>query len=157
MRYSVGVVAALNRLPDIGEVQLAVAVGKKDWRKYAIHYLEGLFSLLGDRKVAGVTHVSKHAGRDVVYIEFECGILATVHVFMDIAPGGELNVYGTAGNLSVDHGGAYKSFRNTIEHVIAGFQEGCPCIDFDKTRNIIRALIAGQESLEWEGKRIELR
>ncbi len=157
LRYSAGVQATRARLSTIGQVLLAVAVGKKDWRKYAIHYLEGLVSLLGDPKVRAVTHVSQQSGRDVAYVEFENGVLATVHVFMDIAPGGELNVYGTEGNFSVDYGGAYTGFRNTIEEVTKGFLGGAPCVDFEITRNVISALIAGQESLESGGKRIEIR
>jgi predicted dehydrogenase len=154
MRYCAGVQAARVQMPDIGQVELAVTVGKKDWRKYAIHYLEAMLSLLGDPKVLAVTHVSLTKGRDVAYLELEGDILATVHVFMDIAPGGELNIYGTHGNVRVDYGSAYVAFRNNIEQAIAGFRRDVPTIDFDKTCNVVRALIAGRESLEAGGKRI---
>lgn len=156
MRFSAGVQAARVQLPEIGRVELAVVVGKKDWRKYAIHYLEGMFALCGDPTVRAVTHISGISGKDVAYLEFETGLLATVHVFMDIAPAGELNVYGAKGHLEVNHGGTYTAFRNTIEMAVRGFRQARPCIDFAKTQNVIRALIAGRESLEAGGRRVEI-
>ena len=156
MRYSAGVQAGRAQMAGVGEVLLAVAVGKKDWRKYAVHYLEGLMALLGDPKADAVTHVSGKSGRDVAYVEFANGALATIHVFMDIAPAGELNVYGTRGHLSVDHGGAYTMFRNNIEQVVKGFRAAEPLIDFEKTRNVIAALIAGEESRLAGGKRVAI-
>jgi len=145
LRYSAGVQSSREKLNSLGEIELAVVVGKKDWRKYAIHYLEGLFSLLGDPRAASIKHVSK-SGKDIAYIEFENGIVATVHVFIDIAPGGELNLYGQRGSLQVEHGGAYPAFRNSLVEAIRSFHVGKPRLDFEKTRNVISVLIAGQES-----------
>lgn len=156
LRYSAGLQGARAEIDSLGEIELAVAVGKKDWPKYGIHYLEGLFSLLNDPKAASVRHISK-TGRDIVYIEFENGTLATVHVFMDIAPGGELNLYGRKGNLQVDHGGSYPAFRNTLIEAVRSFQQGKPRLDFEKTRNVISTLIAGQESLDKGGETILLK
>ncbi len=156
LRYSAGVQAARAELADLGRVRLVVAVGKKDLRKYAIHYIEGMFSLLGDPPVQCVRHVSGRTGEDVLYIEFKNGILATVHVFMDIAPGGELNVYGEHGSLRVDHGGAYTAFRNQLVEVIHAFRQGRSRLDFSRTRNVIAALIAARESLENGGRTVDL-
>lgn len=156
MRYSAGCQSMRGELDPLGEIELAVVVGKKDWTKYGIHYLEGLFSLLNDPKASTVKHISK-TGRDIVYVEFENGTLATIHVFQDIAPGGEFNLYGRKGNLQVDHGGAYTAFRNTLVEVIRSFEQGRPRLDFEKTRNVIATLIAGQESLDQSGKTIELK
>ena len=156
MRYSAGCQSVRGELDRLGEIELAVVVGKKDWTKYGIHYLEGLFSLLNDPKASAVKHISK-TGRDIVYVEFENGILATIHVFQDIAPGGEFNLYGRKGNLQVNHGGAYTAFRNTLVEVIRSFEQGKPRLDFAITKNVITALIAGQESLEQNGKIIELK
>ncbi len=58
-----------------------MAVGKKDLRKYAIHYLEGMFSLLGDPRALSVRHVSGRSQQNVLYIESAGGLVATVHVF----------------------------------------------------------------------------
>ncbi|NOY81242.1 MAG: Gfo/Idh/MocA family oxidoreductase [Kiritimatiellaeota bacterium] len=156
LRYSAGVQAARAELAGLGRVRLVVAVGKKDLRKYAIHYLEGMFSLLGDPPARCVRHVSGRSGEDILYIEFENGALATVHVFMDIAPGGELTVYAEHGNLRVDHGGAYTAFRNQLVEVIRAFRQGRSRLEFSKTRNVIATLIAARESLENGGRTVAL-
>ena len=156
MRYSAGNQSARPQLRALGEIVLAVAVGKKDWRKYAVHYLEGLFALLGDPMAVAVTHVST-SGKDIARVEFENGIVATVHVFADIAPCDDLLIYGRDGSMHVAHGGAYPAFRNSLVEAIRSFRQGTPRLDFEKTRNVIRALIAGQESLDNGGRTIMLK
>lgn len=154
MRYSAGSQNQKEQLPDIGEVKLVVAVGAKDLRKYAVHYLEGMIAFLGDPKVKSVRHVGKR-DKDTLYIEMENGIFATVHIFMNIK-GGELTIYGDKGVLQVNQGGAYVCFRAQLIEVIRSFKEGRPRLDFAKTHNIISTLIAARESLENEGKKIIL-
>ena len=154
LRYSGGIQAGRCQMPALGRIRLAVAVGKKDLRKYAIHYLEGMFSLLGDPTALSVRHVSQKSGEDIIYIEFQNGMLATVHVFMDIAPGGELNIYGENGNLRVEHGGAYTAFRTHLVEAIHSFRQGRARLEFSKTRNVIGTLIAARKSLENGGKSV---
>lgn len=155
MRYSSGVQAARVELPAIGDIELVVAVGTKDLRKYAIHYLEGMFALLGDPRAVSVRHISG-AGKDILLIEFESGTLATMHVFMDMAPAGELNVYGRKGALKVDHGGTYPMFRASLDEAIRSFRAGRPRLDFEITRNLISTLVGAHESLESGGRTISL-
>jgi predicted dehydrogenase len=155
LRYSPGVQAARGDLPAIGPVELVVAVGKKDLRKYAIHYLEGVFALLGDPKAVSVRHLTT-SGKDVLLIELATGTLVTVHVFLDIAPGGELNVYGRNGILNVDHGGTYPMFRASLEDVIRSFRAGKPRLDFSVTYNLINTLVGARESLDNGGQTVRL-
>lgn len=154
LRYSAGNQSQREHLPDIGEARLAVAVGAKDLRKYAVHYLEGMIALLGDPEVLAVQHVSV-SGKDILYLEFKNGMPATVHVFENITQG-ELNIYGDKGALRVVHGGAYVSFRTQLIEAVKAFKAGAPRLDFNKTRNIIKTLIAARESLESGGKKIKI-
>jgi predicted dehydrogenase len=155
LRYSSGVQAARVEMPTLGDIELVIAVGKKDLRKYAIHYLEGLFAVLGDPRAVSVRHISS-ATKDSVLIEFESGTLATVHVFMDIAPAGELNVYGRKGALKIDHGGTYPMFRASLVEAIRSFRAGRPRLPYETTRNLISTLVGAQESLESGGRTIKL-
>ncbi len=154
LRYSAGNQSMREHLPTIGKVKLAVAVGAKDLRKYAIHYLEGMIAFLGDPKVLNVQHVGE-PGKDILRLELDGGILATVHVFKGLA-GGELNIYGDQGVLNVSHGGAYVCFRAQLVDAIRSFREGRPRLDFSKTYNIVNALVGARESLEQGGKVISL-
>lgn len=152
MRYSAGNQSMKEHLPSVGNVKLAVAVGAKDLRKYAVHYLEGLIAFLGDPKVNSVQHISEPE-KDIVYLEMDGGILATVHIFKGIT-GGELNIYGDKGTLRVDHGGAYVCFRAQMVDVVRSFKVGKPRLDYSKTYNIINTLVGAKESLEQDGKKI---
>ncbi len=156
LRYSAGVQTHRGAVPGLGALKLAVAVGTKDLRKYAVHYLEGMLSLLNDPKVVAVRHVSEMTGKDILYLEFETGMLGMVCVFKNIV-GSELNVYGEQGSLSVSHGGAYPSFRTHIVEAIHSFRTGKSRLPFEKTWNVIAALCAARESLENGGKRVVIR
>ena len=46
--------------------------------------------------------------------------------------------------------------RLSFEMVVREFRQDMPCIDFVKMRNVIRTLIAGRESLEYGGARLEI-
>ncbi len=156
LRYSAGVQTHRAAVSKLGALQLAIAVGGKDLRKYAIHQLEGMVSLLGDPKIVSARHVSEHSGKDILYFEFETGMLGMVAVFKNIV-GSELNVYGEQGMLSVSHGGAYPAFRTHLVEVIHSFRAGKPGLPFEKTWNVIAALCAARESLENGGKRIQIQ
>ena len=154
MRYSAGNQSMREHLPTVGNIKLAVAVGAKDLRKYAVHYLEGMIAFLGDPKVNAVQHISD-SEKDIIYLELDNGILATVHVFEGIA-GGELSIYGDKGSLNVNHGGAYVCFRAQLIDVIRSFKAGKARLDYSKTYNIINTLVGARESLEQGGKKIDL-
>lgn len=154
MRYSAGNQSMREHLPTVGNVKLVIAVGAKDLRKYAVHYIEGMIAFLGDPKVNSVRHISEPE-KDILYLEIDDGILATVHIFKDIA-GSELYIYGNKGTLKVNHGGAYVCFRAQMVDVIRSFKEGQPRLDYSKTYNIINTLVGARESLEQGGKTISL-
>ncbi|MFK5972233.1 MAG: hypothetical protein QM485_03035 [Flavobacteriaceae bacterium] len=50
MRYANECRIVKQELASLGSLELATAVGKKDWIKYGVHLLEALFSLLDDPK-----------------------------------------------------------------------------------------------------------
>ncbi|MEN8193789.1 MAG: Gfo/Idh/MocA family oxidoreductase [Bacteroidota bacterium] len=155
MRYSSECRSVKTELTALGEIELATVVGKKDWVKYGVHMLEALFAILDDPKVVSVQHISE-SGKDIVLIKFENGLLATVHLFMDITGTFQLSLFGRDGWRLVDIKNSYSMFKENINEFIRSVQEGKSRIPFDKTENIIRTLIAAKESLEENGKKIYL-
>src|SRR5690606_632727 len=104
-------------LKSLGNLELVIAVGKKDWKKYGVHLLEALFSALDDPQPISVQHLGKE-GKNLVLIEFEGGTMATVHLFMDISSTFQLSFFGSGGWKSVDIKNSYSMFRdNLIEFV----------------------------------------
>jgi len=155
MRYSIECRSAKTDLASLGKIELVTVVGKKDWVKYGVHMLEALFALLDDPPASSVQHVSE-PGKDIVLVTFENGLLATVHLFMDIAPVFQLSLYGHDGWRLVEIRDSYSMFKATINEFIRSVREGTARLPFERTVNIIRTLIGAKASLENGGKTVHL-
>ncbi|MBN2455991.1 MAG: Gfo/Idh/MocA family oxidoreductase [Sedimentisphaerales bacterium] len=155
MRYATENRAVKTEFDSLGPIELVTAVGKKDWIKYGVHMLEGLFALMDDPKAAVVKHISK-SHKDIVYVEFETGLVATVHLFYDITPTFQVSVFGQNDWRLIEYKNYYAMFRDNLNEFIRSVQAGKPRLDFAKTENIIRTLIGAQQSLENQGKSISL-
>ncbi len=155
MRYATESRAVKTELASMGNIELATAVGKKDWIKYGVHMLEGLFALLDDPTAVAVKHVST-SKKDIVYVEFDSGLIATIHLFYDIVPTFQISIFGQSGWRMIEYKNWYAMFRDNLIEFIRSVQQGQPRLSFHKTSNIIRTLIGAQESLENDGIRIKL-
>lgn len=155
MRYANECRIVKQEINTLGKLELATAVGKKDWIKYGVHLLEALFSLLDDPSPAFVKYIGK-TEKDIVQIEFESGLQATVHLFMDIVGTFQLSLFGQQGWRLIDIKNSYSMFRDNIIEFIRSVQEGRPRLSFDKTENIIRTVIAANESKKRGGETIDM-
>jgi hypothetical protein len=79
-----------------------------------------------------------------------------MHLFMEITGTFQLSVYGQKGWRLIDIKNSYSMFRDNIIEFIRSVQEGKPRLDFAKTNNIIRTLVAAEESRQQGGKKIML-
>ena len=156
MRYATENGTVRPELSSLGRIELATAVGEKDWIKYGVHMLEGLFALLDDPKAVSVKHISQ-SRKDIVYIEFEMGLVATVHLFYEITPTFQVSIFGTEGWRVIEYKNWYAMFKDNLIEFVKSVRHGKPGLEFSKTKNIIRTLIAGQQSLEENGKEIRLQ
>ncbi len=155
MRYSSECRAVKTEMADMGNIELVTVVGVKDWTKYGIHMLEGLFALLDDPIPESVQHISE-SGKDIVFIKFQNGILATVHLFMDITATFQLSIFGHNSWQLIEIKNSYSMFKENLIEFVKSVGEGKPRLAFEKTERIIRTLIAAKESLELDGKTIRL-
>ena len=155
MRYATEARTAKNEFALLGPLELAIAVGKKDWIRYGVHMLEALFMLLDDPLPVAVTHIGKDK-KDIVCVEFENGFKATIHLFMDISPTFQISIFGQQGWRLIEMKNSYSMFRDNIIEFIRSVREGKSLLDFYKTERIIRTLIAATDSLKQNGKIIHL-
>lgn len=155
MRYSNECRSAKSGLKSLGKLKLVTAVGKKDWIKYGVHMLEAIFSLLDDPKPISVSNIGKdqHA---IVHVEFENGLQVIVNLVMDIAPTFQISLFGQKSWQIIEIKNSYSMFRDNIIEFIRSVQEGKPRLNFSKTEQIIRVLIAAEESFKMNGKTINL-
>ena len=156
MRYANECRSAKTEIASLGKLELVVGTGKKDWIKYAVHILEAIVAILDDPKPVSVKNVGKPQ-KDVVYIEYENGIQVVLNIFMDIAPTFQVSLFGQKGWKLIEIRNSYSMFRDNIIEFIRSVQEGRSRLDFEKTVNIIRTIIAGKKSLEQGGKTIYLK
>lgn len=155
MRYAGECRSAKAALKSLGPLELITATGKKDWIKYGVHILEAVCFMLDDIRPVRVTNTGKE-DRHIVTIEFETGLQAVISLFMDIAPTFQLSLFGRERWKLVEIRNSYAMFRDNIIEFIRSVQEGKPRLDFYKTEQIIRILIAAEESLRQNGKTINL-
>jgi predicted dehydrogenase len=155
LRYAGECRVAKMEFKSLGKLELITAVSKKDWAKYGVHMLEGLFTLLDDATPASVRHVGEE-GKDTVYLEFENGCKAVLHVFMNITATFQISLFGQEGWRLIEFRNWYAMFRDNIIEFVRSVQEGQPRLPFAKTEAIIRTLIGAQESLRQGGKTIYL-
>ncbi|WP_229317367.1 Gfo/Idh/MocA family protein [Larkinella sp. C7] len=155
MRYATELRAVKNEFGALGKLQLATSVGKKDWIKYGVHMLEGLFMVLDDPTPVSVRHVGRDGG-DVVYLEFADGLQATVHLFMDIALTFQISLFGKDGWRLIEVKNWFGMFRDNLIEFIRSVEENQPRLSFAKTENIIKTLLAARDSLSQGGKIIYL-
>ena len=151
MRYAGECRAVRMNWGNLGKIELVTAVGKKDWLKYGVHMLEALFTLLDDPRPTSVQHVGEDK-KDIVCIEFENGIKATVHLFMDIALTFQISVFGQQGWELIELKNYYAMFKENLIEFVHSVQEGKPRLSFEKTERLIRTLLGAAESLENGGK-----
>lgn len=156
MRYSseTMVVKQEMELGGLGKIELITGVGKKDWNKYGVHHLEALFTLMDDARPVSVRHIGE-TNRDVVQISFANGVTSIICLFMDIAGTLQLSVFGQNAWRMIDAKNSYCMFRDNAVEFIRSVSEGKARLSFDKTENIIRTLIAANDSLAQGGKLIE--
>ncbi len=155
MRYSVEALNTKIEFPSLGKLELITAVSKKDWMNYGVHMLECIFMLLDEAKPATVKHISEE-GKDIVHLTFADGLQVLVNLFMDIAATFQVSVFGQNGWRLIEIKNSYSMFRDNIIEFIRSVHEGRPRLDFARTENVIRTLIAARQSLEQGGATIHL-
>ena len=117
--------------------------------------VEGLFSVLDDPRPVAVKSVGE-SGKEIVTLEFEDGLKATLHLFMDIAPTFQISLFGQNGWRLIDIKNSYSMFRDNIIEFVRSVEEGASRISFDKTEAIILTLLAAAESSRKGGETITL-
>jgi len=155
MRFSDECLKAKSELRTLGNLQLVTAVGKKDWLKYGVHLLEGLFYILDDIRPRVVKHIGSE-NKEIIQLEFENGIIAAFHLFSDITLTFQITLFGDNDWQFIEIKNSYLMFKKNIQCFIDSIQNGKPLLSFNKTENVIHTLIAAKKSFLQKGQLIHL-
>ena len=155
MRYASELMAVKSGAKAMGKIELVTGVGKKDWLKYGIHMLEGIVSLLDDPKPKSVINIGSK-NKNTVRVIYENDVQIMLHLFEDIVPTMQISFFGQEQWRIAEIKNSYAMFRDNIIEFIRSVNEGKPRLDFYKTEQIIRVMIAANESLDAGGELINL-
>ncbi|MDF7819330.1 Gfo/Idh/MocA family oxidoreductase [Runella sp. MFBS21] len=155
MRYANEGRILKQELATLGKLELITAVGKKDWKKYGIHLLEGIFSIIDFPPVASVRHIGE-LEKEIVHIELESGLQITLHLFQDIAGTFQFSFFGQSGWRLVDIKNSYSMFRDNLIEFIRAVAEGKPRIEFSETELLMRIIIAANQSRLEGGRTLKI-
>lgn len=155
MRYAKETQLARSIIDSLGSIQLVTATGKKDWIKYGVHMLEAVFAVLDDPVPISVWSIGDK-NKEVVHVEFQNGIVATFHLFMDISSVFQVSLYGTHDFYNYQLSDSYSMFRHNLDIFIEGIRRGHSLLPFQKTYQIIDTVITALESQQ-AGHKLNLK
>lgn len=155
MRYAGECMAVKSGIKALGKVELVTGVGKKDWWKYGIHMLEGIVSVLNDPGPLSVRNIGSQ-DKNTVHIRYENEVQVMLHLFKDLVPTMQISFFGQEQWRTIEIKNSYAMFRDNIIEFIRSVREGKPRLDFQKTEQIIRVMMAADESLKAGGELIHL-
>jgi predicted dehydrogenase len=155
MRYANECRIARQEIKTFGTIGLVTAVGKKDWKKYGVHLLEGLFGILDDPKPVSVRHMGE-LDKEIILLRLESGTDVTLHLFNDITGTFQISLFGQAGWKLIDIRNSYSMFRDNMIEFVRSVEEGKPRLAFEKTEQIMRVIIGAEKSRLSGGEVVKL-
>lgn len=155
MRYAPEVMAAKTNIAKLGPLHLLSVVGKKDWKKYGVHMVEAVMSVLDDPKPISVQYIGKE-DYDIVKLEITPHCFATIHLIADISPTFQMTLYGEQDWMLCDIKNSYAMFKENILEIVKSLDQQKPTLDFNKTYTVIQIVAAAIESKANNNQKIQL-
>ncbi len=151
MRYANECRIAKQELGALGKIELVTAVGKKDWKKYGIHLLEAVFSVLDDPRAISVQHIGE-LDKEIVHVRLDSGADIMLHLYQHISGTFQVTFFGQEGWELVDIRNSYSMFRDNMIEFVRSVQEGKPRLCFKKTQQLMTILIGAKDSYDQGGR-----
>lgn len=155
MRYAKEFLPYRLSARELGSLRYVSMTTAKSWEKYGIHALEAIYPILGP----GFESVQNTGSidRNVVHLRHRSGADAIVVASNDMYGGfGCLQLCGTVGQAHCKFSDSYFSFKQQLEAFVQYLRTGERPFSFDETCELMTLLIAGIDSRESGGKRIDL-
>lgn len=155
MRYAPEMRLDAEQQAQIGDLRWITSFTCKTWERYGIHALEAVYPLLGPGFVSVQTQAQD--GSDLVHLRHASGVQITLAAIHDAYGSfGAVHLYGTRGQLALRLTDTYHAFRGQLVAFVDLLRSGRPPFAFSQTVELMAILIAGIQSREQDGRRIEL-
>lgn len=140
---------------NLGELRYVNITTAKSWECYGIHALEAIYPILGPGFLTAQN--TGTANRNVVHLTHRRGVDIVVIANQDMSGGfGCLQLCGTAGRAQITSADSFFSFKSQLEAFIEYLRTGLHPFPFAETTELMTILIAGRQSREEGGRRIDL-
>lgn len=143
----------IRKTKSLGNVLTASTVTPKYWRTYGIHALESIYAIMGGG-VVSVQNVGRE-NEDIVHLNYGEGRHAVIQSFADIKSG-TFVFYGEKSFAVIQGPGAFWEFKYTLTHFIEMVKTNISPFNWNETVEMSKIIIAGQISLENDGKIIRV-
>lgn len=152
MRYSQSILE-LKDNNTLGRILTASGVSPKYWRTYGIHLIEAVYAIMGGG-IESVQNVGR-PGEEIVHIQYSDGRHAVLQTFAGIQSG-HLAFFGEKGMAAPQDPDSFFQFKTMLGRFIDMLDTGKPPFDWRETVEMARVVIAGQRSLEENGRVVRL-
>lgn len=122
IRYSPELDILKRDLPDFGKIKLIKGTVVKSWEKYAIHMLEGIFSVIPFEVLTIKKHTCLH---ESLTIETKEGFLVEINCLGDASPVAlRIEFYSDRNYYRADCLDTFVSFKRTMHHFVSMIKTG---------------------------------
>jgi hypothetical protein len=140
---------------DLGELRFASITHIKRWETYGIHALEAVYPILGPGFLTCAN--TGTADRNVCHFTHRSGVDVVVVISMDMTGGyGLLTLAGTEKSVQTRNSDTFYAFKAQLAAFVGYLETGVRPFPFSETEELIRMVIAGTESRERGGKRVDI-
>jgi len=155
MRYAKEFIPYQISTSNLGELRYVSITTPKSWETYGIHALEAIYPIIGPGFESVINTGTKE--RNVVHLTHKNGTDVVVIASKDMYGGfGLLTLGGTKDSVQSRFSDSFYSFKTQLESFVSYLRTGERPFDFSQTVELMKIVIAGNESRELGGKRINL-
>lgn len=156
MRFATEFLELRKRLDEVGEPRLIVVTCAKSWERYGIHALEAVYGLLPPGGWQDACNTGSPRA-NIVHLRHELPVDVVIAVNYDMFGGFcHVSVYGTQGRLDARFADSFSAFKSQLQAFVDALRGKSPTDGFRNTVEQIAIIIAGLESREQDGRRIQI-
>jgi predicted dehydrogenase len=157
MRYAAEFAELRMHLGEVGEPRLIVATCAKSWERYGIHALESIYKLLPPGGWRDVCNTGDE-NANIVHIRHEQPVDVIIAVNQDMFGGFcHVTVFGTTGRIDARFRDSFSAFKAQLQAFVDALRGCSPPHQFENTVEQMAIIIAGIESRQQNGRRINLK
>lgn len=157
MRYAKEFVPYHRATHALGALRHVGVTMAKSWEAYGIHALETVYPITGPGYVSVQNLGDSDGSNNIVHFRHRDNIDVLMQVTKDMLGGfGMVTLAGTAGGVQLRFADTYHAFKAQLLGFVGYLRTGQPPVPWAETRELMQLVIAGIESREQGGRRVDL-